>query len=603
MNEEFLAAPLVMRPTRIYNYTQLIACLKAKQQRLSRYKTSVQATHLKNILRPKQYQFDVEDVVNGFLHEKLRSRQKEHEKSVERIFTQCVKRYIKEMKRENDLFVVGSSKISGKIKILEEVFDKDAEDKEGIQMSEMGGKSKYFDDAFLFDMYMFLKQSKPSGNFDQEIGFLGNEYLRYVERFLKENADKIKEPLRGNEDKISAFTKLRYSKEEYGLEVYEGRYMFAELYTLFRCGLLDSVKNLLERFHVFFEHISHRFKTSFGNWMSARSRPAVPVKIGGTDDLFKAFLLGLMDERNRRMDERIIGSIEDFVWMYLISINEEGSASEVLKMFRNYQNPKGLFLAYVMLKDYDRAMSLMFKGDFLIIPSYFIMKALCPRCTNKKVFVDFVFLAASRFTSTQKKVELISSLKPAIEGYYEIVPEMIVKMGLYDVLGIDSGACLYLDKKVNQKVIEILKGKNEKKKLIKLYYLIDDETLVVDLINEAITEAILSDTDIDEYLEIIEYYERVECTKQTRVMTALKSFYSFKKNPETSTLGATPLLDPGFDLTDFKYVVEKIFKLACDVVEKVGDNEMARTLFKLCGVLGLGDEMSSYANRHLVLLI
>ncbi|AFN83667.1 hypothetical protein EROM_090500 [Encephalitozoon romaleae SJ-2008] len=603
MNEEFLVAPLVMKPTRIYNYTQLIACLKAKQQRLSRYKVSIQPTRLKNILRPKQYQFDVEDVVNGFLHEKLRSRQKEHEKCVEKMFAQDVKKYIKEMKRENDLFVVGSSKVSGKIKILEEVFDKDVEEKEGIQMSEVGGKNKYFDDAFLFDMYMFLKQSKPSDNFDQEIRFLGNEYLRYVERFLKENADKIKEPLRGNEDKISAFTKLRYSKEEYGLEVYEGRYMFAELYTLFRCGLLDSVKNLLERFHVFFEHISHRFKTSFGNWIATKSRPAVPIKIGGTDDLFKAFLLGLMDERNRRMDEWIIGSIEDFVWMCLISINGEGSVSEVLKMFRNYQNPKGLFLAYVMLKDYDKAMSLIFKGDFLIIPSYFIMKALCPRCTNKKVFVDFVFLAASRFTSTQKKVELISSLKPTIEGYYEIVPEMIVKMGLYDVLGIDSGTCLYLDKKVNQKVIEILKGKNEKKKLIKLYYLIDDEALVVNLINEAITEAILSDTDIDEYLEIIEYYEKVECTKQTRVMTALKSFYLFKKNPGTSTLGATPLLDPGFDLTDFKYVVEKIFKLACDVVEKVGDNEMARTLFKLCGVLGLGDEMSSYANRHLVLLI
>ncbi|KAG5858775.1 nuclear pore complex component [Encephalitozoon hellem] len=603
MNEEFLVAPLVMKPTRIYNYTQLIACLKAKQKKLAKYKATIQPTPLKNVLRPKQCRFDVEDVVNGFLHERLRSKQREHEKSVGKVFSQCVKKHIKELKRENDLFVVGSSKISGKVKVLEEVFDKDADDKEGVLVSRMGEKSKYFDDAFLFDMYMFLKHSRPSDSFDQEIKFLGDEYLRYVERFLKENADKIKEPLRGNEDKISVFTKLRYSKEEYGLEVYEGRYMFAELYTLFRCGLLDSVRNLLERFHVFFEHISHRFKTSFGNWMSTKSRPTVPVKIGGADDLFKAFLLGLMDERNRRMDERIIGSIEDFVWVYLISMNEGGSASEVLKMFRNYQNPKGLFLAYVMLKDYDKAMSLMFKGDFPIIPSYFIMKALCPRCTNKKVFVDFVFLAASRFSSTQKKVELISSLKATIEGYYDIVPEMIVKMELYDVLGIDSGACLYLDKKVNQKVIEILKGKNEKKKLIKLYYLIDDETLVVDLINEAITEAILSDTDIDEYLEIIEYYEKVESTKQTRVMAALKSFYLFKKSPSSSTLGATPLLDPDFDLSSFKYVVEKIFKSACDVVEKVGDNEMARTLFKLCGVLGLGEEMSGYANRHLVLLI
>ncbi|ADM12179.1 uncharacterized protein Eint_090500 [Encephalitozoon intestinalis ATCC 50506] len=603
MNEELPVAPLVMKPTRIYNYTQLIACLKAKQQKLSRYKASIPPSPFKGILGPKQCQFDVEDIVNGFLHEKLRARQREHEKSMDKMFSQCVRRHIKELKRENDLFVVGNSKIGGRIKALEDVFDKDFEDKEGANIAEMEGKGKFFDDAFLLDMYMFLKRLKPSDSFDQEIKFLGDEYLRYVERFLKENADKIKEPLWGEEDKISVFTKLRYSKEEYGLEVYEGRYMFAELYTLFRCGLLDSAKGLLERFHVFFEHISHRFKTSFGSWITTRTKPAVPVKIGGSDDLFKAFLLGLMDEKSRRMDERIIGSIEDFVWMNLISINEGRSASEILKMFRNYQNPKGLFLAYVMLKDYDKAMSLMFKGDFSIIPSYFIMKALCPRCKNKKVFVDFVFLAASRFSSTTRKVEIISSLKSVIEGYYEIVPEMIVKMGLYDVLGIDSGACLYLDKKVNQKVIEILKGKNEKKKLIKLYYLIDDETLVVDLINEAVTEAILSDTDIDEYLEIIEYYERVECTRQTRMMSALKSFYLFKRNPSPSTLGETPLLDSDFDLTNFRYVVEKIFKPACDIVEKMGDNEMARTLFKLCGVLGLGDEMSSYANRHLVLLI
>ncbi|CAD27021.1 hypothetical protein [Encephalitozoon cuniculi GB-M1] len=603
MNEEFLAAPLVMKPTRIYNYTQLIACLKAKQQKLSKYKASIQPTPLRNVLKPKQCRFEVEDTVNGFLHEKLRSRQREHEKSVGRVFSQSVKRHIKELKRENDLFVVGSSKISGKVKILEEVFDKEPEDKEGGRASEMAAKSKYFDDAFLFDMYMFLSRQQPSEGFEQEIKFLGDEYFRYVERFLKENADKIKTPLRGDEEKISAFTRLRYNREEYGLEVYEGRYMFAELYTLFRCGLIDSVKGLLEKFHVFFEHISHRFKASFGGWLVTKTKPAVPVKIGGCDDLFKAFLLGLMDESSRRTDERIIGSIEDFLWMHLISISGRESAGAILKMFRNYQNAKGLFLAYVMLKDYDGAMSLMFKGDFQIIPSYFIMKALCPRCTNKKVFVDFVFLAASRFTSTQRKVELISSLKPTIEGYYEVVPEMVIKMGMYDVLGIESGAFLYLDKKINQRVVEILKGKNEKKKLIKLYYLIDDEALVVNLINEAITEAILSDTDIDEYLEIIEYYERMECTKQIRTMSALKRFYLFKRDPQPSTLAATPLLDPDFDLGNFRYVIEKIFKSACDVVEKAGDNEMARTLFKLCGVLGLGDEMSSYANRHLVLLI
>lgn len=603
MKDEALAAPLLLTPIKIYNYTQLIAALKKKQQKLSKYKTAVQPTAFRNVLRPKQQGFEVDDIVNGFLHSKLRCRQKDHEKAVNKSFSQTLNRQIKELKRENNLFVVGSSKISSKVGDLERVFDKDPAEMDQNESFADGTQSGCFNDAMLFDIYMFLRDMKPSTNFEQEIGFLGAEYLSYIERFLKENADKIRTPLKKIEDKVSTFVRLRYSREEYRLEIYEGRYVFAELYTFFRCGLLDSVLELLEKFHVFFEHISHKFKTSFAAWLATKTRPAVPIKIGPADDLFKVFLLGLMDGLGKKADGYVVGSIEDFVWMQLIGLNELNSVENILELFRDYQNPKGLLLAYVMTKSYDKAMELVFKGDFSIVPSYFVMKALCPKCTNKKVFIDFVFLASTRFSSIQRKVELLDSLRTCVEDYYSIVPEMIVKVGLYDVLGIEDGTCLYLDKRVNSRVIEILKAKNEKKKLIKLYYLIDDEPLMIDLINETIAEAILADMDIDPYFEIVEYYEKREDIRQARTMSMLKSFYMFKKSPELSTLRATPLFNLDHNLSEFRYVVEKIFRLACDVVEREGDSEMAKVLFRLCGTLGLGDEISRYVNRHLILLI
>ncbi len=68
----------------------------------------------------------------------------------------------------------------------------------------------------------------------------------------------------------------------------------------------------------------------------------------------------------------------------------------------------------------------------------------------------------------------------------------------------------------------------------------------------------------------------VKNIKKAKTMSILKIFYLFKKNPEMSTLRVTPLFNLDFDLSSFKYIVEKIFKSVCDVLEKIGDGEMTR---------------------------
>jgi hypothetical protein len=595
MNGASIKLPLVLAPVKIYNYTQLISSLKKKQQKLAAYKSLLPPTPFRNILRPKQQRFSVEDIVDGFLHSKLSQKQKEREKELDGGFMKSLNAHIEELKRENDLFVVGSSKISGRISDLEDVFERAADD--GADMSSC------FTDPMLHDMYLFLRRVKFSTDFEQEMCFLGSEYLKYVERFLKENADKIAVPLKRIEDKVSTFVKLRYNREEYRLETYEGRYVFAELYTLFRCGLVNEAKELLEKFNVFFEHISHRFRSSFSHWLATRAKPSIPLKVGAGEDSFKVFLLALIEGTAQKADGHVISSIEDFIWLQLLNATEPNSAQSIMEIFRSYSNPKGLLLLYIMLKEYSKALELVFKSDFPVISSYFIMKALCPRCTNRKVFIDFVFLAASRFSSTRRKVQIIESLKDIIDRYYAVVPEMLVKTGLYEVLGVEDATSVYLDRRVSQRVIEILKNRNEKKKLIKLYYLVEDEELMIGMISETLAEAILADTDMEDYSEIIRYYEKREDIKEVRAMRVLQSFYLFKQSPDLAHLRNTPLFDLDFDLSEFKYVVEKILKPACDVVEGAGDREMARCLFRLCGVLGLGDSISSYVNKHLVLLV
>jgi hypothetical protein len=597
MNEGSIKLPLVLAPTKIYNYTQLVFSLRKKQQKLAAYKSAAPPTPFRSILRPKQQKFSVEDIVDGFLHNKLNQKQREREKEIDGGFMRSLGDKMRELKRENDLFVVGSSKISGRISDLEEALGK------AVDERDRAADASHFTDPMLHDVYLFLHKVRLSTDFNQELQFLGDEYMRYIERFLRENADKIAVPLKRMEDKVSVFVRLRYNREEYRLETYEGRYVFAELYTLFRCGLLDEARELLEKFNVFFEHISHKFRSCFSHWLATKNKPSIPLKIGANEDLFKVFLLGLVEGTAQRADGHIISSVEDFIWLQLLSVTEPNSVPSIMEIFRTYSNPKGLLLLYAMLKEYNRALELVFRSDFPIVPSYLIMRALCPKCSTRKVFVDFVFLAASKFSSTRRKVQIVESLKDSIDGYYTIVPEMIVKTGLYEVLGVEDAASVYLDRRINERVVEILKSKNEKKKLVKLYYLVDNEQLVINMINETLTEAILADTDLDDYSEIIQYYERREDIKEVRTMKVLRSFYLFKMSPDLPRLRNTPLFDLDFDLSEFKYVVEKVLRAACDVVEKAGDQEMARCLFRLCGVLGLSDSISNYVNRHLVLLI
>ncbi|EQB60713.1 hypothetical protein NAPIS_ORF01727 [Vairimorpha apis BRL 01] len=126
--------------------------------------------------------------------------------------------------------------------------------------------------------------------------FLGAEYFKYIERFLNENFSQIDSKIE-IKDKISKFVKLKYSQEEYKLEIYEGRYVFAELYICLRCGHIDILLNLLEEFGDFLDIIEPCFRKNFKSWIISKTTSPLINISSVREDRFRKILFSLMQEK------------------------------------------------------------------------------------------------------------------------------------------------------------------------------------------------------------------------------------------------------------------------------------------------------------------
>lgn len=580
--------PFVLRNTRINNYSQVLTELKKIQKKNKRYITPYTKSSFCNILRERITDFNINQVVNGFVHQKLKEKQKCREKEIEKDFLKDIKLCIKEIKEENSMLTLTSNKIIGNVKEFEESFRD-------------GPNDLLFNNNMLFDLFTFLSNTKPSGDFDQEIAYLGIEYFKYVERFLKENYTKYSASLRTLSDKVSMFVKLKFNREELHLDVFEDQYIFAEIYVYLRCGFSAPVYKVFDKHRSFFQSVDPDFKNHFTSWLVSKTKPPVPIKPKKDEDQFKSFLISLMQGEIPE-DNSIISSVEDFLWVNLMCL-ENSSINELISKFDGYNSPKGLVLVYVLTKQYQKAMEYLLKTDVSVYPAYFLMQELAKKSEKKKSFVDFVFLVSSKFKDTENKAALISSLSDAVDNYYEIVPKMIVKLKMFDLLGAGGKKSLFLDSQVNHEVIKLLKRSNDRKQLLYVHDVIEDTQLLIEILADVFVEGILTNTNIDQYVEIFEKINKIDKSKDVEKLRVLKMFYLFTKTPDLVTLKRTSLFSLNFKLIEVKYVVEKILRMACEVIKKSDDHEMAKKLFKIVGDLELSNECIKFINRELILYI
>lgn len=574
--------PLVLKPSKISNYMQIMMELQKIQKKNGQYSVLPVKTPYSNVLKKSKEEYDINLVLDGFVNEKLYEKLYEHETKLDKNFEKSVKKYIDKLKKQNE--IVTTQKFNDlNVETLESSLS-------------LKPNENLFGDLLLYDLYIFLTKSKPSVCLKQEIMFLGAEYFKYIERFLNENFSQIDSKIE-IKDKISKFVKLKYSQEEYKLEIYEGRYVFAELYICLRCGHIDILLNLLEEFGDFLDIIEPCFRKNFKSWIISKTTSPLINISSVREDRFRKILFSLMQEKKLIQDSLILSTVEDFLWSQVIKSNFEENLNDIKKQFCNYKNLKGLILAYIITKQYGEALEIVFYSDFNPFASYYLIRELSKRSINKMLFVEYTFMICCKLKNIQKKVELISNIEDIVENSHECISKMIVKYKLYEVLN------FLQDEVIGKNVVNILKNLNDRTQLINIYNCVDDVSIIIEILIDVFIEGIVTNINIDKYVEIFHNVKKRDESPNICKLEILYKFFQFIKSPDITTLKQISFFSVNFNLIEVKFVVEKVLKLACEVIKKAEDYELAKNLFKTVGEIELSGECIKYINKELILYI
>lgn len=630
MEEEAQVAPFIVRPMRINNYTHLIALLKSKQAKYSDCTYGVPNHSFSKALSTSRETLDLHSVLDGFLHQKLKERAEEYEKAVEAEFSKSLASKIRDLKSENDLRIHGTR--IGNLKDVESLLF-------------LKPSASTFKDELLFDLYNFINQR------EEPLAFLEKSYLKFIKKFFTEDRVRFVDgkPERDcnksdMKDLVREFVKMRFNREEFNIEIYESRYLWAEVFVLYRIGRVDLVKELLSEFEIFFEFMAQKFRSTFLGFLNGK-RPNFVVAIGN-EDKFKRFLFDLADGR-AKSDGHVIGTVEDYLWLKLVT------GKEIKHEMDQFENSRIRFMIAIFSRKYNKAIDVLLKSDFGVVSKFFLLRELCleqsldhisadPESVNvfersnrpmgselksramgedssstismvsahgkaasaiNPIFLNFLFNVVARLSTREYKVKLVEMLKHHSE-YYNVVPDYIIKYNLFEILGRQSGSAseveFALDDRMASKVLQKLRESGDKHRLVQLCHLIDDIGMVR-LLVEVIEEAILSEETVDH--AIVEKYLQKKVSADSEKLTNVYNFYKFSRHPTLATLKATVIFDQDVNLEEYKFIIEKIFFKAVDVVRSERDKFMAKSLFKLCGLLGLSEECVDRASKHLVMLI
>lgn len=615
MEEKSPVVPFIIKPLRINNYTHLITLLKIKQKKYADYAYGQINHSFSDCLSSKEVVLNLDEVLEGYLHERLQIKLLEYEKNIEADFNKEIEKRIKDMKIDNDMRI-HSLRIGDVSEMEELLFQKPS--------------ILTFKDEFLFDLYEFLF------NKNEPADFLNNSYLKYIRKHFTD--DKFKNI--DFKSQVTEFVKMKFNKDEYSIEVYENRYLWAEMLIFLRVGRIDIVKELLDEHEVYFEFISKKFKSAFLLFLDGKKCATYP-SASARDDKFKRFLFDLIEEK-AKSDGLVISTVEDYLWMKLIENKEIKSDID------QFDSSKIRFMIAIFTKKYKKAIDILLRSDFGMVAKFFLLKELCfeqtleapvntfdktnrfqrnyslrskiiddcssttssyslissdmPASSMSTIFLNFLFTLISKLSKKEYKVKLVEMLKNHAE-YYSVVPAYIVKYELFDFLGkkySSNELDFALDDTIALKVLNILKENGNKRNLMKLWFLMDDVSFI-QVLNQALEEAILIDDSID--TDIIDRYITKRNLRDCEKLINLYGLYKFDKAPSISTLRPCVIFNKNIDLMDYKFVIEKVFFKAVDVVKETSDKLMASTLFLLCGTLGLSEECTNKVSKDLVMLI
>ncbi|KAM0673218.1 hypothetical protein GVAV_003383 [Gurleya vavrai] len=566
--------PLITEPVSLNSYTSLTTELIFINQQL---KTPLSSIFIEQTIPLQELNIKIENLNNCF-KEKIEIKtdfiKAFHEKKlIERMneefydISNELKDAIKEIKEEKLMEFNINEKIN--FKNIEKL-EKEIEESEKNILKDKPQR-KLFSNNFIYDSYCYMSKDISANE------FLNLQYKMHIENVLQKKEINVKE-----------FTQLKYGNEDFNVEIYQGRFLYAELYVYYRIGDFDGVFNLLNEFSFFFS----RFREYFINFLKNQINYSVN---DDSDDKFKKILIKIINNE-KECDVSILNTFEDWLWYQFMT------KTDFYHQLNNVGNESAKIFGFLLSEKYENVIDLIIENKFNAYECFYLLgEILNKKKSGKKVeviFLHLIFTICKVFKKDENKIKLLNICKDKIPNdfYNKNIARFIVNYELYSILKIAN-----FDHSIMEKLCDILLQKKDRKKILNFYSLFDKIT-IENLVCEELKDNIMIEKNLK--IDDIAFYKNIINDIKSIKGNVLFDLLSFDilKNFESLKKTIFCIHNLYFD-KDIKVACEKLIFIACKTAMENKCKDVGGLLFYFLERLELTKEDSVYVNKELLSFI
>ncbi|KRH95106.1 Cullin [Pseudoloma neurophilia] len=470
-----------------------------------------------------------------------------------------------------------------------------------------------FSNPFLYMIYRFFSskmslkydnQNKRKTIFYNELSFLETEFF-----------DFIKKSVPNQRNVVQQYVELKYSNTDIFVESYNGRLLFAEIFVHLRCGQISDAIDLLNEFSEFFDSTASDLKNLIVSFYNGKKIPTSEhSKILKTkSDRFKILIYQILTENQKITD--IIGTFNDFLWFRMLHAT---TATDLFSRHELKTNSDCEMITSLFCKKYKKTFEILLSKDYHPVELFFTLKKICFSLKIIEPFAELVFSILKQFTKQENKISLINMLdieETTISDQKRAsnksspnartIANLLIESDNLDLANLKGDVCPIKPNIVNN-LAEILHKKGDRTNLLRLYYLFDNDTKILEILNEYLTDLILKDKkEIQEHNDVINYFLSCSSSLEKDKMLLLVDLIHFSNNRDILTLKNCLLFDnPSRDLLpQLKPVISKLLPIITQAITEADDLPMAQTFSKLCNIIGIGERCRSMMGEQLIMML
>lgn len=459
---------------------------------------------------------------------------------------------------------------------------------------------------FCNESYKFIKSKQDC------IKFLNEQYKTHIKSVT--NKDELD---------ITLYTQLYCKNDTYNVEVYQGRFLYAEIYVCYRINDLQALVNLLCEFSYFFGDFKEEMQNYIANKkdvnMENGDKPKRNMVEENVNDDFKSLLYSLI--KNEKCNKKVINTFETWLWYNLVTNNKN-----IIKNINTVKEEHYRLFGLILCSDYESAFANLKKYDFDILDRLFVAKEIIKKCYKKVknstmndlqvFFTNLVFVLINTLKNEENKLKMIVFLKEIVskEFYVENISKFLIKYDSFCFLRYSI-----FEENVISDICEKLILKNNKKKILAFWKLFDLR-IVEKLYNEELKLVLCSDKSIENSQNsqisqnsefdmkfdennnvdsLLLHYKKILNAVNSQKSKSLYNLLVFKVQQNEVNLKNTVFYceDAYFDL-DVKEVCEKLIFEACLVAKN--KFELGMKVLKNVGMMNVSKECMKIVNKELV---